>query len=55
MPGSDAEKAIGVIKAEDLGGKKFSVGNMARVEVIGVQEVRGRTVVELRSVVKKQS
>jgi hypothetical protein len=49
VPDFAAEKAIGVIKAEDLGGRKFREGNTARVEVIGVRTLKsGRTIVELR-------
>jgi hypothetical protein len=49
VPGFAVEKAIGVIKAADLGGRKFREGNAARVEVIGVRTLKsGRTIVELR-------
>jgi hypothetical protein len=49
VPGFAGEKAIGVIKAEDLGGRKFREGNTARVEVIGVRTLKsGRTIVELK-------
>ena len=54
VPGFDAEKAIGVIKAEDLGGKRFNTGNMARVEVMNARTLKsGRTILELKPVAKK--
>jgi hypothetical protein len=49
VPGFDAAQAIGVIKAEDLGGRRYREGNAARVEVTGVRTLKsGRTIVELR-------
>jgi hypothetical protein len=54
VPGFAEDKAIGVIKADDLGGKRFAKGNMARVKVVGVRALKsGRTIVELRPSVKK--
>ncbi|MEI6775344.1 MAG: hypothetical protein WCK70_00415 [Chloroflexales bacterium] len=49
VPGSTTDKAIGRIKAENLGGKKFKVGNSARVEVMDTRTLKsGRVVLELR-------
>jgi hypothetical protein len=49
VPGFEAEQAIGVIKAEDLGGRRFREGNTARVEVIGTRTLKsGRTVLALK-------
>jgi hypothetical protein len=49
IPGFVEHKAIGVIRAEQLSGKRFAKGNSARVEVIGVRALKsGRTIVELR-------
>jgi hypothetical protein len=49
VPGFSGEQAIGVIKSDDLGGKRFAKGNLARVEVIGVRTLKsGRTIVELK-------
>lgn len=55
VEGFDLEKAIGVIKAADLGGRRYRAGNAARVEVTGVRALRsGRTVVELRPAPKRE-
>lgn len=49
VPGFEAEQAIGMIKAEDLGGRRFREGNAARVEVIGSRTLKnGRTVLALK-------
>jgi hypothetical protein len=51
VPRFDEERAVGLIKAEALGGNtgRYRAGNMARVEVVGVRQLRnGRTIVELR-------
>lgn len=49
VPGFAAPQVLGVIKAEDVGGRRYREGNAARVEVIGVRTLRsGRIVVELR-------
>ncbi|MBK9715767.1 MAG: hypothetical protein IPO81_31460 [Kouleothrix sp.] len=49
VPGFADEQAIGIIKADQLGGKRFAAGNAARVEVIGARQLRsGKTIVELR-------
>ncbi len=49
VPGVITDKAIGRIKAENLGGKKFKVGNSARVEVMDTRTLKsGRVVLDLR-------
>ncbi len=49
VPGVTTDKAIGRIKAENLGGKKFKVGNSARVEVMDTRTLKsGRVVLDLR-------
>jgi exosome complex RNA-binding protein Csl4 len=49
VPGFAEDQAIGVIKAETLGGKRFAKDNMARVEVISTRTLKsGRTIVELK-------
>ena len=54
IAGFGPEQALGVIKPEHLGGKRFSAGNMARVEVTGVRQLKsGRTIVELKPGAKK--
>jgi len=54
VPGFAAETAVGVIKADQLAGKRFTRGNMARVEVTGVRQLKsGRMIVELKPGTKK--
>jgi hypothetical protein len=49
IPGFTIEQAIGVIKAEALGTRRYRVGNTARVEAIELRTLKsGRTVVGLR-------
>ena len=49
VPGFGEEQAIGIIRAEQLGGKRFAAGSAARVEVVGARLLRsGKTIVELR-------
>ncbi len=49
VPGFTTDKAIGRIKAENLGGKKFKAGNSARVEVMDTRTLKsGCVVLELR-------
>jgi hypothetical protein len=49
IPGFTAPDVLGVIKAEELGGRKYREANAARVEVISVRTLKsGRTIVELR-------
>lgn len=49
VPGFGPERALGVIKAENLAGRKYREGNAARVQVIGVRTLKsGRTIVELK-------
>jgi hypothetical protein len=49
------EVAIGVIKAEALGGKHYRVGDTARVEVTGVRTLKsGLQVVEVKPAPKKE-
>jgi hypothetical protein len=49
VPGFAAPQVLGVIKADDLAGRKYREGNTARVEVTGVRALKsGRTIVELR-------
>jgi hypothetical protein len=54
VPGFAIEKAIGVIKAEALGGRRYREGNAARAEVTGLRTLKsGRTIVELRPAKKE--
>jgi hypothetical protein len=54
VPGFEAAQAIGVIKAEHLGGRRYREGNAARVEVLAVRALKsGRTIVELRPAVRQ--
>jgi hypothetical protein len=55
VPGFAADKAVGVIKAEVLGGKRFVKGNMARVEVVGARTLKsGRVILDLKPRAKKE-
>lgn len=55
IPGFGAEQAIGVIKSDDLAGKRFAKGNMARVVVIGTRTLQNKRtiIVELQPAPKK--
>jgi hypothetical protein len=48
VPGFSDKEALGVIEADALAGRKYKAGNAARVEVIGIREARGRTIVNLK-------
>jgi len=49
IPGFPVAKALGVIKAADVGKKRYRSGNAARVEVLGVRTLKnGRVIVDLR-------
>ncbi|HEU4322603.1 MAG TPA: hypothetical protein VFS21_05590 [Roseiflexaceae bacterium] len=55
VPGFSAEKAIGVLKAELLGGRRFRTGNAARVEVLAIRTRKnGLQILELKPAPKKQ-
>ena len=55
VPGFTLDKALGRIKAENLSGKKFKLGNSARVEVISSRTLKnGRVVLELRPAAKPE-
>ena len=57
VPGFDERAAIGIIKAEILGGRtdRYRVGNAARVEVTNTRQLKnGRTVLELKPAPKKR-
>ncbi len=56
VPGFSADQAIGVIKVETLGGKRFAKGNLARVEVVSTRTLKsGRTIVELKPGAKRKA
>ncbi|NJM05876.1 hypothetical protein HC891_06270 [Candidatus Gracilibacteria bacterium] len=49
VPGFGVEKALGVIRAERLEGRKYRVGNTARVEVVAQRTLKdGRIILELK-------
>ena len=49
VPRFDPQKALGIIRAENVGGRRYRVGNMARVEVLRICETKtGCTVLELK-------
>lgn len=55
IPGFPPEKAIGLIRAENLGGKQYQPDAKARVEVLGISEPQesGRQIVELKPSAKR--
>jgi len=56
VPGFTHDKALGIIKAENLGGKKFKMGNAARVEVLSSRTLnRGRVILDVRPAPKPES
>lgn len=49
IPGFDQEEAIGVIKVERMGSRKYKIGNSARVEVVRVRTLKsGRVMVDVQ-------
>jgi hypothetical protein len=49
IPGFTIEKALGMIKTEALGGRRYRVDNSARVEVVAVRQAKnGRRIIELK-------
>jgi hypothetical protein len=55
IPGFAVEQAIGAIKAEALGGRRYRADNTARVEVIEVRTLKsGRTLVGLRPAPRRE-
>lgn len=49
VPGFDSEAVTGVITAENLAGRRYRVGNSARVKVLKVRKLKsGRTILDLR-------
>ncbi len=55
VPGFTEDKVIGVVKADNLAGKRFAKGNMARVEVTESRTLKnGRTVLELKPSARKE-
>ena len=56
VPGFTHDKALGIIKVENLGGKKFKMGNAARVEVLSSRTLnRGRVILDVRPAPKPES
>jgi CRISPR-associated protein Cmr6 len=54
VPDFDSEKALGIIRAEQVGGRKYRAGNAARVEVLKQRETKsGRIVLELKPAPKQ--
>jgi hypothetical protein len=54
VPKFDPRVALGVIRTERLGGRQYQVNNPARVEVIGVSQKKGRTILELKPAPRRQ-
>lgn len=55
VPGFPIEKALGMIKTEALGGRRYRVDNTARVEVVAVrQNKHGRLIIELKPAPRAQ-